>query len=69
MENTLNPVDAWHLSLEKSDPKILYDVLDDSFEFFSPFKKILSSRTSSKEGNFLSDPFLNAKFQLYFAFF
>ena len=36
MENTLNPVDAWHLSLEKSDPKILYDVLDDSFEFFSP---------------------------------
>ena len=35
MENTLNPVDAWHLSLEKSDPKILYDVLDDSFEFFS----------------------------------
>ncbi len=36
MENTLNPVDAWHLSLEKNDPNILYDVLDDSFEFFSP---------------------------------
>ena len=36
MEKTLNPVDAWHLSLENNDPKILYDVLDDSFEFFSP---------------------------------
>ena len=36
MENRANPVDAWHLSLEKNDPNILYDVLDDSFEFFSP---------------------------------
>ncbi len=36
MENRTNPVDAWHLSLEKNDPNILYDVLDDSFEFFSP---------------------------------
>ena len=36
MENRLHPVDAWHLSLEKNDPNILYDVLDDSFEFFSP---------------------------------
>ncbi len=36
MENRPNPVDAWHLSLEKNDPNILYDVLDDSFEFFSP---------------------------------
>ena len=36
MENRSNPVDAWHLSLEKNDPNILYDVLDDSFEFFSP---------------------------------
>ena len=35
MENRTNPVDAWHLSLEKNDPNILYDVLDDSFEFFS----------------------------------
>tara|TARA_Y100001968_G_scaffold113891_1_gene103349 strand:- start:9724 stop:10125 length:402 start_codon:yes stop_codon:yes gene_type:complete len=36
MENRANPVDAWHLSLEKNDPNILYGVLDDSFEFFSP---------------------------------
>ena len=36
MENRTNPVDAWHLSLEKNAPNILYDVLDDSFEFFSP---------------------------------
>ena len=36
MENRTNPVDAWQLSLEKNDPNILYDVLDDSFEFFSP---------------------------------
>jgi len=36
MEDRLNPVDAWHLSLEKNDPNILYSVLDDSFEFFSP---------------------------------
>ena len=36
MDNRLHPVDAWHLSLEKNDPNILYDVLDDSFEFFSP---------------------------------
>jgi len=36
MKNKANPVDAWHLSLEKNDPNILYDVLDDSFEFFSP---------------------------------
>ena len=36
MENRTNHVDAWHLSLEKNDPNILYDVLDDSFEFFSP---------------------------------
>ena len=36
MENRPNPVDAWHLSLEKNDPNILYDELDDSFEFFSP---------------------------------
>ena len=36
MENRPNPVDAWHLSLERNDPNILYDVLDDSFEFFSP---------------------------------
>ena len=35
MENTFTPVDAWHLSLEKNDPSILYDVLDDSFEFYS----------------------------------
>ena len=36
MKNKATPVDAWHLSLEKNDPNILYDVLDDSFEFFSP---------------------------------
>ena len=36
MENTFTPVDAWHLSLEKNDPSILYDVLDDSFKFYSP---------------------------------
>ncbi len=36
MEDRLNPVDAWHLSLEKNDPNILYSALDDSFEFFSP---------------------------------
>ena len=36
MDDRLHPVDAWHLSLEKNDPSVLYDVLDDSFEFFSP---------------------------------
>ena len=36
MDNRANPLDAWHLSLEKNYPNILYDVLDDSFEFFSP---------------------------------
>ena len=36
MDNRLHPVDVWHLSLEKNDPNILYYVIDDSFEFFSP---------------------------------
>ena len=36
MQETINPLDTWHRTITESDPSGLYEILDDSFQFFSP---------------------------------
>ena len=36
MQETINPLDTWHRTITQSDPSGLYEILDDSFQFFSP---------------------------------
>ena len=36
MHATANPIEIWHKTILDSDPSELYDILDDSFQFYSP---------------------------------
>ena len=36
MQETTNPLNIWHKTILENDPAGLYDILDDSFEFYSP---------------------------------
>ena len=36
MQETINPLNIWHKTILDNDPAGLYDILDDSFEFYSP---------------------------------
>ena len=36
MQETTNPLNIWHKTVLENDPSGLYDILDDSFEFYSP---------------------------------
>ena len=36
MQETTSPLNIWHKTILDNDPSGLYDILDDSFEFYSP---------------------------------
>ena len=36
MQEITNPLNIWHKTILDNDPAGLYDILDDSFEFYSP---------------------------------